>query len=117
MVFLRGSPQDYDRWASEGAPGWSYADVLPHFKRMEHRAKGADAYRGGGGPVGVRRQERLHVLNEVFLEAGRQAGYPFTEDVNGRQQEGLCRFDMNVDRGYRSSSYYAYVERRPRKPI
>jgi choline dehydrogenase len=116
MVFLRGNPQDYDRWASEGAPGWSYADVLPHFKRMEHRAEGADAYRGGGGPVGVRRQERLHVLNEVFLEAGRQAGYPFTEDVNGRQQEGLCRFDMNVDRGYRSSSYYAYVERRSRKP-
>jgi len=116
MVFLRGHAKDYDRWESEGAAGWSYADVLPYFKRMECRAEGADAYRGGEGPVGVRRQERLHILNEAFLEAGRQAGYPFTEDVNGREQEGLCRFDMNADRrGYRASSYYAYVERQPHR--
>ncbi|HXQ39795.1 MAG TPA: choline dehydrogenase [Candidatus Udaeobacter sp.] len=116
MVFLRGNPRDYDRWESEGAQGWSYAEVLPYFKRMEHRAEGADAYRGGDGPVGVRRQEQLHVLNQAFLEAGRQAGYPFTEDVNGQEQEGFCRFDMNADRGYRSSSYFAFVERQPRKP-
>jgi choline dehydrogenase len=116
MVFLRGNPRDYDRWVEQGARGWSYSEVLPYFKRMEHRAEGADAYRGGDGPVGVRRQERLHVLNELFLEAGRQAGHPFTEDVNGQEQEGFCRFDMNADRGYRASSYFAFVERQPRKP-
>jgi choline dehydrogenase len=115
MVFLRGNPLDYDRWQSEGARGWSYRHVLPYFKRMECRAEGATPYRGGQGPVGVRCQEHLHHLNEVFLDAGRQAGYPFTEDVNGSEQEGFCRFDMNVDHGYRSSSYYAYVERQPRK--
>ena len=115
MVYLRGHLRDYDRWESEGAIGWSYADVLPYFKRMERRAEGATPYRGDQGPVGVRRQAQLHPLNEVFLEAGRQAGYPFTEDVNGREQEGFCRFDMNADRGYRSSSYYAYVERQPNK--
>jgi choline dehydrogenase len=114
MVFLRGNPLDYDRWQSEGAGGWSYLDVLPYFKRMECRAEGATPYRGGEGPVGVRREHELHRLNEVFLEAGRQAGYAFTDDVNGSEQEGFCRFDMNVDRGYRSSSYYAYVERQPR---
>ena len=115
MVFLRGNPLDYDRWQSEGARGWSYRDCLPYFKRMERRAEGATLYRGGQGPVGVRCQEHLHHLNEVFLNAGRQAGYPFTEDVNGSEQEGFCRFDMNVDHGYRSSSYYAYVEQQPRK--
>src|SRR5262249_46347528 len=115
MVFLRGNPRDYDRWQREGARGWSYVDVLPYFKRMECRAEGATPFRGDQGPVGVRRQQQLTLLNEVFLEAGRQAGYPFTDDVNGQEQEGFCRFDMNVDHGYRSSSYYAYVERQPRK--
>jgi choline dehydrogenase len=82
---------------------------------MESRAEGATSFRGATGPVGVRHQKKLHILNEVFLEAGRQAGFPFTEDVNGRDQEGFCRFDMNVDHGYRASSYYAYVERQPHK--
>ena len=116
MVYLRGNPGDYDRWAKEGARGWSYADVLPCFRRMERRAEGGDAYRGGEGPVGVQRKERLHPLNEVFLEAGRQACYGFTEDVNGQEQEGFCRFDMNVDRGFRASSYYAFIEKRPQRP-
>ena len=116
MVFLRGNAQDYDRWEREGARGWSYSDVLPRFKRMERRAEGGTPFRGSEGPLGVRRQERLHVLNEAFLEAGRQAGFPLTDDVNGQQQEGFCRFDMNADRrGYRSSSYYSYVEQQPRK--
>jgi choline dehydrogenase len=116
MVYLRGSPYDYERWQAEGAQGWSYANVLPYFQKMEHSRSGQDEYRGRTGPVGVQRQERLHVLNEAFLEAGRQAGYPETDDVNGYRQEGFCRFDMNVDRGYRSSSAYAYLERDGRRP-
>lgn len=111
MVFLRGNPQDYDRWAAEGARGWSYAEVLPYFKRMERRAEGADPYRGDSGPIGVRRVADLGPLYRAFLDAGRQAGYPFTEDVNGYRQEGFCRFDMNVDAGYRASSAFGFVEK------
>src|SRR5262249_48741552 len=109
------NPQDYDRWHSQGARGWSYLDVLPYFRRMERRAEGATPYRGDQGPVGVRRQQQLHPLNEVFLGAGRPPGYPLTADGNGQEQEGFCRFDMNVDHGFRSSSYYAYVEQQPRR--
>ncbi len=111
MVYLRGNPHDYERWEAEGAQGWSYANVLPYFKRMETRAEGADEYRGGAGPVGVRHQESLHPLNAAFLAAGRAAGYSATGDVNGFQQEGFCRFDMNVDNGYRASAGYAFIEK------
>lgn len=116
MVYLRGNPHDYDRWAAEGAPGWSYAEVLPYFKRMERRAEGGDAYRGDSGPIGVRRVADLGPLYRAFLEAGREAGYPFTDDVNGYRQEGFCRFDMNVDEGYRASSAHGFLERSGRPP-
>ncbi|MEQ8441935.1 MAG: choline dehydrogenase [Alphaproteobacteria bacterium] len=109
MVFLRGHAQDYERWAQEGAAGWAYADVLPYFKRFERAERGADRYRGGEGRVVVRRQEDLDPLAAAFLKAGEQAGFPFTDDVNGAQQEGFCRFDMNVDNGVRSSSSYAFL--------
>lgn len=115
MVYLRGHRGDYDRWERDGAIGWSYKDVLPIFKRMETREEGANEYRGGSGPLHVRRQENLSPLNLAFLEAGRTAGFPFTDDVNGQEQEGFCRFDMNVDRGLRASSYYSFVEKRPKR--
>ena len=109
MIFLRGHPQDYERWAQEGAAGWTYSDVLPYFKRFETHADGGNEYRGSDGPIGVRKQYDLDPLSEVFLEAGKQAGYPFTDDVNGEQQEGFCRFDMNVKDGIRSSSAYGFL--------
>lgn len=109
MVFLRGHAQDYERWAQEGAAGWSYADVLPYFKRFETHADGGNEYRGGDGPIGVRKQWDLDPLSQVFLDAGKQAGFPFTEDVNGEQQEGFCRFDMNVKDGVRSSSAHGFL--------
>jgi choline dehydrogenase len=116
MVYLRGNPHDYDRWESEGARGWSFADVLPYFKRMERRAEGGDAYRGDRGPIGIRRVADLGPLYRVFLDAGRQAGYPFTDDVNGYRQEGFCRFDMNIDHGYRASSAFGFLEQSGRPP-
>jgi len=116
MVYLRGHALDYERWVQEGAAGWSYAEVLPYFKRLERFEGGGNAYRGGDGPVAARRQERLGPLERAFLEAGRQAGFPATGDVNGAQQEGFCRFDMNVDRGVRASSAYAYLHRSPPCP-
>lgn len=115
MVFLRGNALDYDSWAEQGAEGWAYKDVLPAFKRIENRAEGGNAFRGTGGPHGVRRQEKLNPLNQAFLDAGQQAGYAFTDDVNGRDQEGMCQFDMNVDHGFRSSSYYSFIEKRGKR--
>ena len=88
MVFLRGHPLDYERWSQEGARGWSYRNVLPYFKRLETNENGADRYRGGEGPIRVRRQEHLWTLSEAFLSAGQGLGYPCTDDVNGYQQDG-----------------------------
>jgi choline dehydrogenase len=116
MVFLRGHPLDYERWSRQGATGWSYAEVLPYFKRLETYEPGEDAYRGGQGPVRVRRQEELGPLDQAFLRAGREAGHAATDDPNGRQQEGFCRFDMNVDGGVRASASHAYLHRGPPMP-
>ena len=99
LSYVRGHPRDYDDWHRLGCPGWSYADVLPYFKRSERYQKGADAWRGGAGALEVRTDMSDHPLYEAFLEAGRQAGHPFTPDYNGAQQEGLCRMQHTVTLG------------------
>lgn len=111
MVFLRGNALDYERWAAEGADGWAYKDVLPYFKRLETFEGGGSDFRGDNGPVNVRYQSDLSELDRTFLAAGEEAGFPFTNDVNGKQQEGFCRFDMNVDNGIRASTAYAYLHK------
>ena len=116
MVFLRGHPLDYQRWSQEGARGWSYASVLPYFKHLETSEDGADEYRGDDGPIQVRKQQDLLPLNQAFLDSGREAGYPFTDDVNGFRQEGFCRFDANIDRGVRGSSARAFLRPAMRRP-
>src|ERR1700744_1393576 len=80
MVYVRGNPLDFERWQSEGASGWAYRDVLPYFKRTERRNGGGDTYRGGEGQVDTRYGALDNPLNQVWLEAGRQAGYPYTQD-------------------------------------
>ena len=112
MVFLRGHPLDYEMWNQQGASGWSFAQVLPYFKRLENRVRGANEYRGSDGPVPICVHEDLPALPQAFLDAGRQAGHPFTNDVNGRQQEGFCRFDMNIDGGVRASTGYSFLHQR-----
>lgn len=109
MVFIRGHALDYERWAAQGASGWSYADVLPYFRKLERFDRGADPYRGGEGPVPVTRRARTDRLGEAWLEAGRQAGYAVSDDVNGFRQEGLSRLDMNVAEGRRWSTARAYL--------
>ncbi|HEX4618865.1 MAG TPA: choline dehydrogenase, partial [Steroidobacteraceae bacterium] len=109
MVYVRGNPLDFDRWESEGAAGWSYRDVLPYFKRAESRSGGGDDYRGGAGPLATRRGLLDNPLHAAWLEAGRQAGYRFTPDVNGFQQEGFGYFDMTVGAGRRCSAANAYL--------
>jgi choline dehydrogenase len=109
LVYVRGNPLDFERWAAEGASGWAYRDVLPYFKRTERRETGGDDYRGGAGKVHTRYGPLDNPLNQVWLEAGRQAGYPLTQDMNGFQQEGFGRMDMTVGGGRRSSAASAYL--------
>ena len=109
MVYIRGNALDFERWESEGASDWSYRDVLPYFKRAESRAGGGDDYRGADGPLATRRGLLDNPLHAAWLEAGRQAGYPFTGDVNGFQQEGFSYFEMTVGAGRRCSAANAYL--------
>ncbi len=110
MTFLRGNPRDYDDWARvEGCTGWSHANCLPYFKKFERRDGPANEYRSNTGMVGVKTQTELNPLNAAFLEAGQQVGHALTEDVNGYAQEGVSRFEMSVEKGYRSSSARAYL--------
>ena len=109
MVYVRGHALDYDRWAGNGLPGWSYAHVLPYFKRAETCARGGDDYRGSSGPLHVSRGSMSNPLFGAFIEAGQQAGYPFTADMNGFQQEGFGPMDMTVHRGRRWSGAAAYL--------
>ena len=104
MVFIRGHGRDYDHWRQLGCEGWSYADVLPYFKRSESRSIGGDAYRGDAGPMQVHPAEDPNPLPKAFLQAGQQAGFPYTDDFNGHQQEGVGPFDLNIDRGKRCNT-------------
>jgi choline dehydrogenase len=110
MAYVRGHALDYDRWAGNALPGWSYAHVLPYFKRAESRAKGGDAYRGANGPLHVSTGACTNALHRAFIEAGVQAGYPFTEDMNGYQQEGFGAMDMTTHKGRRWSTAQAYLK-------
>jgi choline dehydrogenase len=109
LVYVRGNPLDYERWVAEGASGWGYHDVLPYFRRAEKRAAGADDYRGGDGKLETRRGLLTNPLHEAWLEAGREAGYPRTADMNGFQQEGFGYMDMTVGGGRRCSAANAYL--------
>jgi len=110
MAYVRGHARDYDRWAQGGLAGWSYAEVLPYFRKAETYERGADAYRGGEGPLHVSAGACKNPLFQAWIEAGRQAGYPVTADMNGRQQEGFAHMDMTVHDGRRWSAAVAYLK-------
>ena len=110
LVYIRGNPLDFERWRDEGADGWGYADVLPYFKRAEDRAEGGDPWRGVGGPLKTRYGTLRNPLHAAWLAAAEAAGYPHTDDVNGRQQEGFGRMDMTVGEGRRWSAATAYLK-------
>ena len=109
LVYVRGNPQDFDRWEAEGAAGWSYGAVLPYFRRAETRAAGGDAYRGDRGPLQTCYGTLKNPLHAAWLAAGCEAGYPQTADINGFQQEGFGKLDMTVGAGRRSSTANAYL--------
>jgi choline dehydrogenase len=110
MIFQRGNPLDYERWAADkGMQSWDYLHCLPYFKRMETCLEGADRWRGGSGPLKLERGPATNPLFGAFFEAVQQAGYHLTDDVNGYRQEGFARFDRNVYRGRRLSAARAYL--------
>jgi choline dehydrogenase len=112
MIFQRGNPLDYERWAADpGMESWGHANCLPYFKRMENCLAAApdDPFRGHDGPLVLERGPAEGPLFEAFFEAVQQAGYPLTEDVNGYRQEGFAAFDRNVHRGRRLSAARAYL--------
>ncbi len=121
MIFQRGNPLDYEKWAQEeGMAAWDFAHCLPYFKRMETCLVGADEFRGGEGPLVLERGPADNPLFEAFFEAVLQAGYRHTRDVNGYMQEGFARFDRNIHRGRRLSAARAYlhpVRKRPNLTI
>ena len=113
MVYVRGHAKDFDAWEAMGASGWSYADVLPYYKRMETwdpAGHGGDAsWRGSDGPLHVTRGKRDNPLVQAFVQAGRQAGYQLTDDYNGQQQEGFGPMEHTIHKGARWSAAKAYL--------
>ncbi len=109
MVYARGHHRDYDHWAAEGNPGWSWEDVLPYFKRAEHNERGADAFHGAGGPLNVMDPRSPSRFSPIFVEAGRQAGFPVNHDFNGIEQEGVGLYQVTHKNGERCSAAKAYL--------
>ncbi|PZF78872.1 choline dehydrogenase [Aestuariivirga litoralis] len=110
MVYVRGHAKDFDTWEEMGAKGWGFRHVLPYFKRQESCPDGEDGWRGTKGPLHIKRGPRDNPLYQAFVEAGRQAGYPVTDDYNGRQQEGFGPMEMTVHKGIRWSAANAYLK-------
>jgi choline dehydrogenase-like flavoprotein len=112
MMHIRGHPADYDNWAYNGCPGWSYADVLPYFKRLEDQEDDTSGWAGKGGPIPVV-NAKLHGPNPTsaaFIEACAELGFPRTEDFNGPNMEGAGWHHLNIKAGMRWSSRRAYLE-------
>ncbi|MEE2697682.1 MAG: choline dehydrogenase [Actinomycetota bacterium] len=117
MIFQRGNPMDFDRWAATpGCEAWDWAHCLPYFRRMEACLAGEDEWRGGDGPLKLERGPATSPLFTAFFDAVQQAGHPLTSDVNGYRQEGFNAFDRNVYRGRRLSAARAYLHPVLRRP-
>ncbi len=110
MAYTRGHRGDYDRWDREGAKGWSYKDVLPYFKKAETWIDGANTWRGGEGPLGTEWARTKDPLFDAWLEAGQAAGFPMTDDYNGKNGEGFGRGQYTIRNGRRASTSNAYLK-------
>lgn len=109
MIYARGHASDYDAWAAAGNPGWSWAEVLPYFRKAEHNERGADAFHGTGGPLNVMDLRSPNRFGPVFVEAGKQAGFPENRDFNGASQEGVGLYQVTHRNGERYSAAKAYL--------
>jgi len=109
MVYLRGHPKDFDRWASGGLPEWDYAHCLPYFRRAETSDRGASYYRGGSGPLSTEKGRLQSPIFDAFLESAAEAGHVISDDLNGAQPEGFARLDSTKRRGERCSAAVGYL--------
>jgi transposase-like protein/DNA-directed RNA polymerase subunit RPC12/RpoP len=109
MIYTRGHARDYDRWRQMGCEGWSFADVLPYFKRSECNERGTDAFHGGDGPLHVSNSRSTNPLFRAFVQAGAEAGHAETRDFNGVSQEGFGRYQLTIRNGRRWSAASAYL--------
>jgi choline dehydrogenase len=109
MIYIRGHARDYDRWRQMGLEGWSFADVLPYFKRAETNENGGDEFHGGAGPLHVSNGRSANPLFRAFVEAGKEAGHPYTADFNGSSQEGFGPYQLTIREGRRWSAARAYL--------
>lgn len=110
MIYIRGHARDYDQWRQMGLEGWSYADVLPYFKRSEALDTGADAFHGGEGPLRVSHARADHPIFDGVIRAGAEAGFPTTSDFNGAEQEGFGPYQLTIHKGRRWSASAGYLE-------
>jgi choline dehydrogenase len=108
MCYVRGNPMDYELWSALGADGWHWANVLPYFQRLEN-VNGGGPLRGTDGPISVTRGTEKNVLYRAFIEAGRQAGYAVSPNMNERQHEGVGPMEMSVGGGKRASAAVGYL--------
>ena len=116
MVYCRGQHADYDAWSALGNTGWSFAEVLPYFKKSERHENGASFYHGGKGPLIVSKARSNNPLFDTFVRAGVEAGYPENKDFNGPAQEGFGRFDFTIHNGRRWNTATAFLRAALRRP-
>ena len=120
LLYVRGQPQDYDRWRQMGNAGWGWDDVLPLFKRAEKNERGADEFHGDAGPLSVSNMRIQRPITDAWVAAAQAAGYKFNPDYNGAEQEGVGFFQLTSRNGRRCSSAVAYlnpVKKRPNLTI
>ena len=109
MIYIRGHARDYDRWRQLGCEGWSFADVLPYFRRAECNENGSDDFHGGSGPLYVSNGRSINPLFRAFVQAGKEAGHSTTGDFNGYAQEGFGPYQLTIHEGRRWSAASAYL--------
>ena len=115
LIYIRGQAQDFDHWRQLGNSGWDWDSVKPYFIRSEGRDRGADAFHGADGPLGVSDVHR-NELCDAYIEAARQAGIPYNDDFNGARQEGVGYFQLTTRRGRRSSTAVSYLKPARKRP-
>jgi choline dehydrogenase len=116
MIYIRGHARDYDHWRQLGLDGWSFADVLPYFKRSETNEAGGDDFHGGDGPLNVSAARKSSPMFQVLIDAGKEAGYKITDDFNGPQQEGFGFYQMTIKNGRRWNTSTAFLQPALKRP-
>jgi choline dehydrogenase len=116
LIYIRGHPDDYDRWAAEGNPGWSWNDVLPYFRKLESNERGESALHGATGPLKASDIAKKHELIEAIAAGAGELGIPRNPDFNGERQEGIGYYQLNTHNGWRSSTSTAYLRPARKRP-